>query len=509
LDGLEGACWYLHADVRGYRFSIEPSLVKLIQEAETEISVPKARIRATRILSEQFRDGTLKVRRAWEDAKVPDNAEDAWLVILHWDDFGDARGVDPHASAPTKVQELWERTPAGGVREYRNRLVILAPTVAAHEAMIRAVRTHLALEVLSGNAETLAALSPEKRADLKDRVKESALLARVAVCNHVNVLYVPTAGGLDTVELDVVTQASVRPNQTDAIVERLAAMDKTLAAGDKPLDPGYVRTKLGALLDDSRPTLELVRAFARRTDLKMVLDRAQLVALIAAGVRNGVWEYQDPERGTDGWATKERPAAAVRLAEDTFLYPPGTAPEPTDQVCPFCGLSHPGTGCPNGPGPTPGGADTSFTGTGAAGKAFVDARTAAGEAGRTTLREFIISIDHIGAGAGTELTRAHTVAPSSGPGVVLTYDVDLTVVLSDPEETAGIRYHGSPTDYDPLREALKQLLARRQATLKAGVRAVFQQPPQLSGEVVNRISQAAVDTGPTKCTITLITEGDT
>jgi len=39
LDGLEGACWYLHADVRGFRFSTEASLVKLIQEAESEISV--------------------------------------------------------------------------------------------------------------------------------------------------------------------------------------------------------------------------------------------------------------------------------------------------------------------------------------------------------------------------------------------------------------------------------------------------------------------------------------
>ena len=191
LDGLESSCWYLHADVRGYRFSTEASLVKLIQEAEGEISIPKARTRATKILSEQFKDGVLKVRRAWEDAKVPDNAEDVWLVILHWDDFGDARGVDPHAPVPANVQQLWEKTPTGGVREYRNRLVILAPTAGTHDAMVRAVRTLLALEQLANNDATLAALSAEKRAELKDRAKEQALLARVAVCNHVNLLYVP------------------------------------------------------------------------------------------------------------------------------------------------------------------------------------------------------------------------------------------------------------------------------------------------------------------------------
>ncbi|KWW98639.1 hypothetical protein LI90_266 [Carbonactinospora thermoautotrophica] len=520
LEGLEESCWYLHSDVRGYRFSTEASLVKLIQEAEREVSVTKARAHATKILANQFRDGVLKVRRAWENAKVPDNADDAWLVIFHWDDFGDARGVDPHGPIPAKVRELWERTAAGGKREYRNRLVILAPSRGTHDAMVRAVRTHLALEALWGNAETRAALGDDKWNELKKRLEESELFARIAVCNHVNVLYVPTASGLETVELDVVTQASVRPNQTDAIVERLAAMDKTLAAGDKPLDPGYVKAKLGALLTTSQPTMELVRAFARRTDLKMVFDRAQLVALVAAGVRNGAWEYQDPERGDEGWATKDRPTTAVRLAENTYLHPVGSAPAPKEQLCPFCGTSHPGVGCPDTV-DTPGGSGSSggdvaalvptrFTGAGAAGKAFVDARTAAAEAGRAVLRELVVEIDHVGEGAGTELARLHTIVPTGSLGVRLVYDVEASVSLSsDPSETALVRYHGSPTDYAPLREALKQLLAPRQATLRARIHAVFENPLQLSGEEVNQLAQRASDTGPTKCTITFVTEGET
>lgn len=48
----------------------------------------------------------------------------------------------------------------------------------------------------------------------------------------------------------------MRLNQTDAIPERLAAMDKNLTAGDKPLDPGFLRTKLDALLDEPRPILD-------------------------------------------------------------------------------------------------------------------------------------------------------------------------------------------------------------------------------------------------------------
>ncbi|MYU48297.1 DUF499 domain-containing protein [Streptomyces sp. SID7803] len=245
------------------------SLVKLIQEAESEISVTKARTKATKILTDQFRDSTLKVRRHWDDAKVPDNAEDAWLVVMHWDDFGDPRGVDPHGAIPPKIQELWERTPSGGVREYRNRLVLLAPSLGTHDAMVRAVKTHLALEELSTSSDTLNALTPEKRGELKDKAKESALMARVAVCNHVNALYVPTSQGLEAVQLDQVTTSSVWPNQTDAILSRLAAMEKTLRAGDKAIDPAHVKNKLGDLMNRppaDRRTGQGVRKASRSQD---------------------------------------------------------------------------------------------------------------------------------------------------------------------------------------------------------------------------------------------------
>ena len=508
LDQLEQTAWYLHADIRGLRFSTEASLVKLIQEAEGEISTTEARRQATKILAEQFRDSALKVKRHWEDAKVPDNADDAWLVIMHWDDFGDARGVAAGHGVPAKIRELWERTPSGGVREFRNRLVFLAPTAGTHEAMVRAVRKHLALESLRRNSDVLAQLSDGKREELKEKAKESQLLARVAVCNHVNLLYVPRGNGLEAVELDIATQASVKPNQTDAILERLAAMDKTLSAGDKPLDPVYVRTKLGQVLNSRQTTMELVRAFARRADLKMVLDRAQIVNLLQAGVRNGVWDYHDPERGDEGWATRDRLATAVRLGEDTFIWPPGSAPAPAEQACPFCGQVHPGRGCSggDGPGPKPDPAERAFRGTGAAGAAFTSARAAAAEAGRHQLHELIIEIDHIGTGAGVELTRLHTMVSATRPATEVTYDIDLRVELSKPGQTAAVQFHGLASDYMPLREAVKQLLQPRQATLKATLRATFVEPLELSGDAVGDLARIANDTGPTKCTITLITE---
>jgi hypothetical protein len=494
LDELESVAWYLHSDVRGYRFSTEASLPRLLHEYEQQVTVGKTRQKATDILAEQFKDSALKVRRTWEDAKVPDRDDDAWLVIVHWDDFGSEHGVAGPQVVPDQVREVWERTPAGGVREFRNRLVFLAPSSGSHDAMLRTVRRHLALEELTATPDALRSLSDEKRKELQDRRKASEMEARIAVCNHVNLLYVPQAAGLEGVELDVVTQASLKRNQTDAVLERLAAMEKTLAAGDKPLDPSWIRNKLGAQAEQSLATSELVRIFARRGDLKLVLDRDQLRSLVLAGIRNGVWEYHDTERGDAGWFTQDNPDAPVRLADDTLICPVGTAPKWEPEPLPPL---------PPVP-PRPTGA--MFEGVGKADHAVQTARQAALDAGKQQLRELHLAISEDGAGLGPELARLHSVVPASTPGATLTYTLHLGAQLGSLEHSLQVQFTGPPGEYQPLRTALEHVLRNHEATLKATVRAVFDPPLALSGEELADIRRRAGDTGPSKCTVTIVTE---
>ncbi|MDA8282282.1 MAG: DUF499 domain-containing protein [Actinomycetota bacterium] len=507
LGALEEECWYLQVDARGYRFSTEASLPRLIHEAEAEISTNRARTEATSILTALFKDGALKVRRVWENARVPDNSEDAWLVVLDWDDFGEERGVDPDGPVPAKVRELWEKTPAGGLREFRNRLVFLAPSRATHAEMVRAVRHRLALEALKANGEILSTLSPEKRRELGERAKTAELNARVAVCNHVNLLYVPAAAGLETVELDVASQGSVVKNQTEVILDRLKAMEKTLTAGDNTPDPAYVRSKLGEVLAGPQPTKELVRAFARRSDLKLVLDQALLVALVVAGVRAGVWEYHDPERKEAGWATRDEPSASIRLGEDTYLYPPGSAPAPAPLACPFCGTVHTGP-CHDSPSPAPAAPRTVFSERGSAGAAFQAARAKAAEAGRHHLRQLTVAVDEVGEAADQQLARLLSVVPTSTLGATLRYEIDLTVPLGGMEDSLKLDFRGPANDYQPLRDALRSVLRGRQGELSARLAVSFDPPLELSGSTVDALRQQASDTGPAQCAVTLTTEGD-
>ncbi|WP_138732028.1 DUF499 domain-containing protein [Modestobacter excelsi] len=509
LDGLENSCWYLHSDLRGYRFSTEASLVRLVQEAEEKILGSKVRERATKILSEQFKDSALKVRRAWEDAKVPDNSEDAYLVVYHWDDFGDEKGLDPSTGeVPQKVSETFEKAPNGGVRDFRNRLIFLAPSRDGHDPMLAKVRRLLALEQLRGTPELLASLGKDKQGDVAKQAAEAQAEARVAVCNHVNVLYVPDKDGLETVVLGTVTSASLLSNQTDAILERLDSMEKTLVAGSKPLDPAYVRSKLGAKFDSPQPTLEVVRTFARRPDLKLVLDRQQLVNLLIAGVRNGVWEYQAPDGGAAGWSTKTKPGPTPRLGEDTLLHPPGSYVDPGPEPCPLCGTVHTGP-CDDDAGTGDDGeqpASTQFDGSGAAGPALVNARQAAVDAGRTHVRAVRVHVASLGDGAGKELQRLLTVAAGAGSTAQTTYDITARVDLDAAEHEVNIDFRGSPAEYAPLREALRSLLGRP-ADLKAAIDVTWPAPVELQGDDVAGVVAAAQSTGPTRCDVRLTTEG--
>jgi len=493
LDELERSAWYLSVDVRGYRFSTEASLPKLIQEAETQVLPGRIKGEATDILTAQFKDSVFSVRRTWTDAKIPDRSDAAWLVVLHWDEFGSSHGIVDPALVPHQVTDLWEKKPDGGLRDFRNRLVFLVPSASTHDAMLRAVRHKLALADLMASADTVRGLAADKRQDLDEKTKKSGLEARVAVCNHVNVLYFPAKGGLEGIELDTVSTASVQPNQTTAVVDRLAALDKLLAAGDPPVDPGMIAGRLGNQLTRAMATAELVRTFARRTDLRLVLDQAQIQHLVLAGVRNGVWEYQDPERGDAGWATRDAPTGTVRIAEDTFIHPVGSAPLPELEEIPV--LLPPVAKATGG-----------FSASGKADVAVVQARQKAADAGGDMVATLRVSVEETGTATGVELAKLLSVVPASGPRVTLRLEIDARVDLGSPGDVALIDFKGTGADYAPLRAALDQLLRTHPAVLKASLVAGFHPPVAVSGQEIEEVRRRSSDTGPAKCTITFVSE---
>lgn len=505
LELLESRCWYLHVDHRGYRFSTEKSLVKVIQDAQARVPLGQVRQEATSLLGEVYRDAALKVRRSWEDSKVPDRERDATLVVLHWDEFGDAHGVDPAGPVPDRVQELWERTPTGGLREFRNRVVFLCPSAKTHQAMLEAVRSHIALTALDADETVRADVTERKQQELRDAAKGSRLLARIAVCNHVNVLYVPDRGGLVVEELATVTKASERRNQTEAIVDRLAAMGKTLSADDAPLDPAMIRSRLGAMLDGPVPTTKLPRVFAQRADLQMVLDLGQFERLVRAGVINGVWEYHDTSLGPAGWVTSDRPGR-VRVDDETMLHPVGSAPPVEVPSCPLCGEVHDPGPCPDG-----GGSETprdespaqTFEGRGSATSALAESLDQVRDQGAPPVRRLLVAVDETGPALQQELARLQSVVPDGLDGATVTWKVDLAATLDEPPHAIRVAFAGRPGDYGALKGAVDHVLRTRTASLRAAVEAVFADPVPPDAAVVTGVQERAARTGPSRCRVTV------
>lgn len=504
LEDLERSAWYLQTAEAGFQFTTEITLPRLIAEAERDLQPSKVSTEATTLLADAFKTSSFRVRRLWEDAKVPDQMDAPTLVLTHWESFGDDKGVrDPDAATPAAIQSVWENDPAGGKRLYRNELVFLAPSAETHGEMLRAVRRAVALRTLLESPSQLSALPDEQRAKLSDLHKEAALGARIAVCNHMNLLYAPRGGEptprLEAQQLDVVTQASAARNQTTAIEERLAADGKTLAAGDKVFDPGLFRARVGQQLATAMPTHRVAELFAQRADLKIVLDRAQLVRMVQAGVENGTWEYEDPGRGEKGWATQERPSAAFRLDAQTFLYPPGSAPPVPEEKGDDDGDDDPFAGIDAAP-------EQRFEQQGQAGWALGEARTAALSADNGKIRTVRIALEESGEAARTQLNRLFGLLSTATSGAEVEYDLRLVADLGATGQELSVRFRGPATTWQPLKSGVDTALQHRPADIKASAVATWPQPVDADGQELETLRELAETVGPAHCRVTLVPE---
>jgi hypothetical protein len=249
--------------------------------------------------------------------------------------------------------------------------------------------------------------------------------------------------------------------------------------------------------------------------MKLVLDRAQLVTLVRTGIANGVWEYQDTTLEGDGWATADRPIGAVRIGEDTFVHPIGSAPDAAPIACPLCGQVHVGAcsstvpGKESGGGVSPPSTVSTFKGSGSASTAVASAAQAATDADVTELSRVEVSIHEIGRDLNQQLARLHSLMPAGQPGVEVVYSVDLAASIGRPEHVARIEFTGPAADFSPLKSACDHLLRRGEATFSASLDATFQPPIDLAGETWAAFTQRAADTGPARCDVRLFRAGHT
>jgi hypothetical protein len=504
--------WYLSHDPRGgYRFSTEASPNRVLQEIRDAIQPTAVAAKSTDILDALFRDSSLKVKKHWQGASVPDNFKDVYLVIFHWDEFGNDRGIQATGLTPASIKDTWEHSPSGGLRNYRNRLVFLAPDKNQHQQMLDAVRKSMALSELIRSSENMARFSEDQRAELRKQQQQSELEARVAVAAHMSVLLYPQLSALQTLAMPPVTKADATKNQTESVLEQLKSIDKVLVTGGLPYSPTLLKAKLGTFFDTPQTTQALEERLAQNSDFKILMDSGALIASIRTGVTNGDWEYNDASLGDRGWSTKLKSGGSIQISANTSLYPTGSSPPQPTSKCPICGEVHDPSFCPKlgGGGHPPRPNQSIYTEQGAAGAITTQLIAKASDA-MQVISSFTYAIDILDKALIWDgFARLTALLHSSTKGLTQRYDINATVDLKVPGDRFTVSFCGVQEDLNRIKDSLRSLLVKpdnRSATMRASLAITLDEAATTDSDIIASIRSGAYDRGPNNCSLTMVTK---
>ncbi len=323
------AAWFLHYDGRSYRFMIEPSLEKVVQDEMGQITRLQAKTELNHRIKTIWKKGALSPSFFPSEASdLDDDASAPKLAILHFDaiTIGDEGG----AVLPELVKKLDKY--AGnqeGFRRYRNNICFLVADKALVDRMVDQVIRLKAIDRLVGDDARMKEFSEDQRKRLQEFSDAAQIEVRIAITRAYRHLFYPSATGPKALEgleyqaLPAQAQGQVEKDQTEAIVRHLHGQEKVLLADDNPLPAIYLKSKAWPAGAKSMTTDELRQAFAERIELKWLLNTDQLKKSIKNGIEKSVWIYFDSAEQV-GYGP-ETPAPLVAISTDAILYDPAEA----------------------------------------------------------------------------------------------------------------------------------------------------------------------------------------
>ncbi len=347
LRQLEDRCWHLDSEAGRWRFGPEPSINRMIADEARWVGVAQAKQEIDNRIRSLWTSGIFEVKHfPSEPEEVPDDAGRPKLVIVHYD-AASARESDP--APPELVQRLYQYAgTAGGVRTFQNNVLFLVADAPLVPAMVEAARYARAIERLVGDPERLRHLSDEQRKRLRARRDAAELSVREAIQRCYRFLYYPSAEAgresayLAREVLPAQERAEVQQDQTRVLLEALRRLDKVWTAESDPIDPQYIKSRAWPAGRKAVAVSDVLRAFAMRRGLRILMDRRPLRMGITEGVRRGTWVYYDPREGVG--CGPSSPTPLVDLEGDAELIEPEEARArgirikgEEERRCPVCG----------------------------------------------------------------------------------------------------------------------------------------------------------------------------
>ena len=290
LETLEESLWFVRKEGERLRFQTNVNIYRMI--AQTAENQPSAtvdeRLRAEVEGAIGAPAGFRSLPWAGANDQIPDSPDPTVAVLASRFSVA-APDSDKEPEGAERVHELWDRV-GGGLRQWRNALVLVAPDQELWEQAGKAVRDVLAYEdVLASNLQNL---SPIEEKDLSSRAEDKKASLQTSVVTAYRWVFYPDADGLVHTPLSI--PATAREQVAQRAVDRLSSQDY----GEPKILPAigavYFNAKLASHLwkdeNDALDLAETLRRFPEWTYLPILPNREKVLRdCIREGVASKLW----------------------------------------------------------------------------------------------------------------------------------------------------------------------------------------------------------------------------
>ena len=305
LGSLEESLWYVHREGEALKFQTRPNIYRVIaQTADGQAaSIVVERLRAEVERAIGAATGFRVLPWAGGDGQLPDNPDPTIAVLEPRYTVAGSEG-NGQANGADKVRQLWDRV-GGGLRQWRNALILVAPDQELWGKAEEVIREVLAYESVSASPEAQA-LSQAEIADLRSRGDAKKGSLRTSVATAYRWVFYPDDNGLASVSLPV--PATAGENISSRTVKRLSDQDYGAPKVLPRMGAVYFNSKVAPRLwkDESDPLdlAETLRRFPQWTYLPILPDRENTLRdCIREGVGQKLWAVAIGDTETNVYRT--------------------------------------------------------------------------------------------------------------------------------------------------------------------------------------------------------------
>ena len=291
LGSLEQSLWYVHREGELLKFQTRPNIYRVIAQTAENQSPQRVsdRLREELDKAAGSQPGFRVVVWAGSDGTISDSPEPTIAVLdpTRYVVVGSGDGVSGGNDA---VDRVWDRV-GGGLRTYRNSLILAAPDSELWSSAEDAVREVLAYEaVIGGNA--VNQLTEAEKTDLASRRADKQNSLSTSLVTAYRWVFYPEQSGLTADSLPV--PATAGDKIAGRVVSRLSDQDYGTPKILNRMGAMYFNSRVGPQLwkdeSDALELTEALRRFPQWTFLPILPNREEtLLACIREGLSQGLW----------------------------------------------------------------------------------------------------------------------------------------------------------------------------------------------------------------------------